>query len=68
MGGLVGFAGGSLLARLIGRSIFDSQITIQPVLLPLILAIAVIMTFAGSALAIRRAVELDPVYALRGEG
>src|ERR1700693_1434646 len=68
MGGLVGFAGGTLLARLIGRSIFDSQITVQPVLLPLILAIAVIVTFAGSALAIRRAAELDPVYALRGEG
>jgi putative ABC transport system permease protein len=68
IGGLVGFGGGALLARLIGRSIFDSQITIQPVLLPLILAIAVIVTFAGSALAIRRAVELDPVYALRGEG
>ena len=67
-GGLVGFSGGALLARLIGRSIFDSQITIQPVLLPLILAIAVMVTFAGSALAIRRAVELDPVYALRGEG
>ena len=67
-GGSVGFSGGALLARLIGRSIFDSQITIQPVLLPLILAIAVIVTFAGSALAIRRAVELDPVYALRGEG
>jgi putative ABC transport system permease protein len=67
-GGLVGFAGGALLARLIGRSIFDSRISIQPVLLPLILAIAVIVTFAGSALAIRRAVELDPVYALRGEG
>jgi len=68
IGGLVGFAGGALLARLIGRSIFESEITIQPVLLPLILAIAVIVTFAGSALAIRRAVELDPVYALRGEG
>ena len=68
LGGLIGFAGGSLLARLIGRSIFESEITIQPVLLPLILAIAVIVTFAGSALAIRRAVELDPVYALRGEG
>jgi putative ABC transport system permease protein len=68
LGGLIGFAGGSLLARLIGRSVFESEITIQPVLLPLILAIAVIVTFAGSALAIRRAVELDPVYALRGEG
>lgn len=65
--GILGFAGGSLLARQIGRSIFDSQITVQPVLFPLILAIAVIVTFAGSAMAIRRAVKFDPVYALRGE-
>jgi putative ABC transport system permease protein len=67
IGGLLGFAGGALLARQIGRSIFDSQITIEPVLLPVILAIAVIVTFAGSAMAIRRAVKFDPVYALRGE-
>jgi putative ABC transport system permease protein len=67
IGGIIGFAGGTLLARQIGRSIFDSQITIEPVLLPVILAIAVIVTFAGSAMAIRRAVKFDPVYALRGE-
>jgi putative ABC transport system permease protein len=67
IGGLVGFAAGGLLARQIGRSIFDSQITIPPVLLPVILAIAVIVTFAGSAAAIRKAVRLDPVFALRGE-
>jgi len=67
MGGVVGFAGGALLARAIGQSIFNSQITIDPVLFPFILAIAVVVTFAGSALAIRRAVNLDPVYALRGE-
>jgi putative ABC transport system permease protein len=67
MGGITGFAGGALLARQIGRSIFDSQISIQPVLFPVILAIAVIVTFGGSAAAIRRAVKFDPVYALRGE-
>src|ERR1700728_4607862 len=67
IGGLVGFAAGGLLARQIGRSIFDSQISISPVLLPVILAIAVIVTFAGSAAAIRNAVRLDPVFALRGE-
>jgi putative ABC transport system permease protein len=67
IGGVVGFAGGALLARQIGRSIFDSQITIDAVLFPVILAIAVIVTFAGSAMAIRRAVKFDPVYALRGE-
>lgn len=67
VGGLAGFGGGILLARQVGRSIFNSEITIQPVLLPIILAIAVIVTFAGSAAAIRRAVKFDPVYALRGE-
>jgi putative ABC transport system permease protein len=66
MGGVVGFAGGALLAREIGRSIFNSNIVIDPVLFPIILAIAVFVTFAGSALAIRRAVKFDPVYALRG--
>jgi putative ABC transport system permease protein len=67
LGGVVGFAGGALLARQIGRSIFDSRIMIAPVLFPVILAIAVIVTFAGSAMAIRRAVTFDPVYALRGD-
>ncbi len=66
-GGIIGFAAGALLAHQIGQSIFNSQISIQPVLLPVILAIAVIVTFAGSAAAIRRAVGLDPVFALRGE-
>jgi putative ABC transport system permease protein len=67
IGGSTGFLAGSLLARQIGRSIFDSQISIEPVVFPIILAIAVIVTFAGSAAAIRRAVKFDPVFALRGE-
>ena len=67
IGGAIGFGIGTVLARQIGRSIFNSQISIPPVLLPVILAIAVIVTFAGSATAIRRAVSLDPVFALRGE-
>jgi len=62
-----GFAAGGMLAHQIGRSIFSSEITISPVLLPVILVIAVIVTFAGSAAAIRKAVGLDPVFALRGE-
>jgi putative ABC transport system permease protein len=65
--GMIGFSAGAWLAHQIGESIFNSQISIQPVLLPVILAIAVIVTFAGSAAAIRRAVGLDPVFALRGE-
>jgi len=68
IGGGIGFLAGAFLARQIGRSIFDARITIEPVLLPVILVIAVIVTFAGSAMAIRHAVKFDPVYALRGEG
>jgi putative ABC transport system permease protein len=67
LGGLVGFVAGGLLAHQIGQTIFNSKVAIQPVLLPVILAIAVLVTFSGSALAIRRAVGLDPVFALRGE-
>jgi putative ABC transport system permease protein len=67
IGGVVGFVVGGMLAHQIGRSIFNSEISIPAVLLPVILAIAVIVTFAGSAAAIRKAVGLDPVFALRGE-
>ncbi len=68
VGGIAGFSAGALLAHQIGRSIFNSQISIEPVLFPIILVIAVFVTFAGSAAAIRRAVKFDPVFALRGEG
>ena len=67
LGGIAGFGIGTVLAHQIGHSIFNSDIASPPVLLPVILAIAVIVTFAGSAAAIRRAVKLDPVFALRGE-
>jgi putative ABC transport system permease protein len=66
-GGLVGFVFGAILARELGRAIFGSQIDVEPVLLPITLGIAVAVTFAGSAFAIRRAVRCDPVLALRGE-
>jgi putative ABC transport system permease protein len=66
-GGLVGFAAGGWLARELGRTIFGSAITVEPVLLPMILGIAIAVTFVGSAAAIRRAVRYDPVRALRGE-
>ena len=66
-GGVFGFFLGTLLARELGRAIFGSQIAVAPVLLPVIIGLAVAVTFAGSALAIRRAVKFDPVLALRGE-
>lgn len=67
MGGIAGFACGSFLAGILGQAVFGSSLTISPVLLPVILGMAVAVTFGGSAIAIRRAVKYDPVLALRGE-
>ena len=67
IGGLIGFGLGALLATELGRAIFGSEITVQPVLFPVVLALAIAVTFGGSAVAIRRAVKYDPVLALRGE-
>jgi putative ABC transport system permease protein len=67
IGGVLGFGVGSLLAIELGRTIFGSSIVVQPVLLPVVLGLAIGVTFAGSAVAIRRAVRSDAVQALRGE-
>lgn len=67
-GGFAGFWLGTLLAHSLGRAIFGSTIEVGAVLLPVVLGIAIAVTFGGSAVAIRRAVKFDPVLALRGEG
>jgi len=67
VGGLIGFAFSALLAKELGGTIFGSEIVVQPVLFPVVLALAIAVTFGGSAVAIRRAVKYDPVLALRGE-
>ena len=67
IGGLIGFGIGTLLAKELGQAIFGSQIAVQPVLFPVVIALAIGVTFGGSAVAIRRAVKYDPVLALRGE-
>ncbi len=67
LGGAAGYLFGVLLARDIGRWIFGSQIAIEPVLFPVVIAMAVFVTFAGSAASIRRAMQFDPVMVLRGD-
>ncbi|MGI9102320.1 MAG: ABC transporter permease [Terriglobales bacterium] len=66
-GGIVGFAAGNALAQRIGRWIFNSPIAVQPVLFPVVLGLAVAVTFAGSAASIRKAMRFDPVMVLRGD-
>ena len=65
--GLAGFLVGDVIAQRIGIVIFDSPVEITPVLLPIVIFLALVVTIGGSAAAIRRALKLDPVIVLRGD-
>ena len=65
--GTLGFLAGSGLAWALGRSIFPNQPTplFNPVLLPAILALAIVVALAGSTPAIRSALNSNPSQTLR---
>jgi putative ABC transport system permease protein len=64
--GAVGFLLGVMLARSIGLAVFNSPMTAQPVLVPIVLGLALIVTLVGSFIPIRRAMRLEPMLILRG--
>jgi len=66
-GGTAGFLIGIALAEEIGKWIFSARIAVEPVLFPVVLAMAVLVTFAGSAASIRRAMHFSPAIVLRGD-
>jgi putative ABC transport system permease protein len=66
-GGLLGFVAGSLLAHRIGQSIFGSAISVHPVVLAVVIFAALLVTFLGSAGAVRKAMRFDPAVVLRGD-
>jgi len=66
-GGLVGFAAGVIVAHRIGQSIFGSSITVHPVVLAIVIFAALVVTFAGSTGAVRKAMRFDPALVLRGD-
>jgi ABC-type antimicrobial peptide transport system permease subunit len=66
-GGVVGFLLGAALAQRIGLAVFSSRVEIQPVLFPVVLLLAVLVTFVGSIASIRRALTFDPAVVLRGD-
>lgn len=67
LGASLGFGLGAALARQIGKSVFGSPMSAHLALFPFVLAIALGVVTAGSALAIRRAASFSPALALRGE-
>jgi putative ABC transport system permease protein len=66
-GGVVGFLFGAVIARRIGESIFGSSIAVHPVILAVVIFAALLVTFLGSAGAVRKAMQFDPAVVLRGD-
>ncbi len=67
VGGVVGFAGGLALARVLERVVFGSQLVVNWMLLPAILLIGLAVSFAGTWGPLRRALHFEPAIVLRGE-
>jgi putative ABC transport system permease protein len=67
VGGLIGFAFGVWLARVLGESVFGSPAPPRVVLLPIVLGLAALVAIVGSLVPLRRAARFDPAPILRGE-
>ena len=67
IGGAAGYLAGNAMAQQIGMWIFQSRVAVQPVLFPIVIGLAVLVTFVGSAASIRKAMRFDPVMVLRGD-
>lgn len=65
VGGLAGYGLGSVLAARLGQAVFGSPVGVHWILLPGALALAVIVTLAGAALPLRRALRVPAAMALR---
>jgi len=65
LGGVAGYFFGSLLAWRLALAVFGSAVGVHWVILPVCLALALIVTLAGSALPLGRALKISPSLALR---
>ena len=67
LGGVAGYFLGSLLAWRLALAVFGSAVSLHWVVLPVSLAAALLVTLAGSALPLGRALRITPSQALRDE-
>ncbi len=67
-GGAIGFLAGAAMARRIGQGVFGSSIGVHPVIFAVVICTALLVTFVGSAGAVRKAMRFDPAVVLRGDG
>ncbi len=66
LGGAVGYAAGFGFAQIIGRTVFDSGVTMNAMVLPIVAVLIAVVTIAGSLPAIRMVLRLDPAEVLHG--
>ena len=64
-GGLVGYAAGSLAAWRLSQRVFGSPVGLDWLMLPAALALAVLVTLAGSAWPLGRGLKVSPAVVLR---
>lgn len=67
IGGAVGYLAGLVLAVVIGRQVFEADITPATWGLPGTLLVGLAVTLVAGLLPVRRALSVDPVKTLRGE-
>ena len=67
VGGVLGFGGGLLLARLIERLVFGGELVINWLLLPVVVLTGLLVSFAGTWGALKVAQNYEPAAVLRGE-
>jgi putative ABC transport system permease protein len=65
VGGTAGYLLGSVLAWRLARAVFGVPVGIHLVMLPVCLVFALVVTFAGSAVLLGRALKVSPAVALR---
>jgi putative ABC transport system permease protein len=66
IGGCLGYFAGLGFAQIIGHTVFGSAITIKPLVIPLVAALVLLVTLAGSIPSIRFLLSLRPAEVLHG--
>lgn len=66
LGGLAGYVAGLGFAAIIAQQVFESSLTVKPLVLPLVLVISIGVVFVGSLSAMKYIIKLEPAHVLHG--
>lgn len=67
VGGVLGYLIGIIGAQFVGLIVFNSLVSPQLIVFPIIIGISSIVSFIASIIPIRRALKIEPVIVLRGD-